>query len=262
MRTVYTDGSGLTPSQRRQVWGLFRSRVAMDQATFHRMTRDAGRILLWMDGASVRGALLGEHVETTWRSRPAQVLVVRHAVLDPVLRQGRSLAWALLRTWLRAFLRAPLQAHFLVAAMATPQDYRATLAHTPHAWPRADLPFLSPERDLLDRVCTRVFGDTWDRARGIVHGDGRWRAERSPDACVHGTRYAAWNPGQAHGDALAVLVPLTPLQAWRSFLKLRTLPAPLLHPSALDLGVDAAPGRSPHAPPPRQATCRAYTARS
>ncbi|MGE0384351.1 MAG: hypothetical protein AB7Q97_06430 [Gammaproteobacteria bacterium] len=223
---------GLTPALIDRLWACYSRYVRAAREDFVHEVRAADEIVLFVESGS--GALAGfdalRVVPARYGGRPCTVLYTSYADIDPVLRGRNLVERVTVGRLLRLKLRNPLRPVFLVYTASTYFSYLILPHNAVEYWPHPRTSMPPAVRSLVDAVMHDLERDGWDPAAGVVrrHGKLRYRTGvvaddpavlADPDIAF----YARLNPGQADGDTLACICPLSLRNlcraAWRMLVR-------------------------------------------
>lgn len=194
-----------------QIWGLMSRSVKRARPEFEARLASCDQVYLLHERAS--GDLAGFMALHEVRDPVGTLLHAQWVFMAPRWRGGLGFQMIGARLFLRALARG--KPVWLLFSAATINSFMMIAGVVPKLWlaSQSDLP--SDLRGLIDRGMQRVAGDAWDPAAGVIRGRGRWSyaegvvAPGTADLSPLVRRFVEANPGQADGDALVCLVPLT-----------------------------------------------------
>lgn len=219
-RGFFRPSRGLTPRVRRvatlnageraAMWALFSSSYAgATRAEFDRDLAEKHHVIVLKDAQRV---LLGFSTLLVMEEQGACVVFSGDTIVAPA-HWGQT---ALQRAFIWYLMAQRLKRGVPVYWFLITKGYRTYLLlarYFPTHWPRHDAPTPPAELALLDRLCSKKFGDAWNPATGTLRfskpgsrlaedlADVPARLEKDPDVRF----FLARNPGWAKGDELCCL---------------------------------------------------------
>jgi hypothetical protein len=205
----------LTPAEVEELWRCYSEYVDRPRDSFERALSHATDVNVYRHAS---GEFLGFEAYRVLQVRPrGRTYVVVYTVFaDLVSRvRGRNfLQMAVLGRLLLLLTYYPFRRHYFLGTSATYLSYLVLARNMAEFWPRsgAETPVFA--REILNAVMSELEPEGWDPDRGILRGEGKLRyrvgladeaSASDPDVAF----FAERNPGQADGDALACLVPIT-----------------------------------------------------
>jgi hypothetical protein len=159
------------------------------------------------------GTLTVNHV--TWQDEKAIVIYVGWTMISPEFRKHGITQKLGFLTFLKQRLKHPTRNIYWMMTSSTLNSYLVLVRNFRDSYPRAGRRFPPRESAYVEQVLARI-GSQWDPATGVIARGGasfyrEGRVDRDevnqndPDIAF----YITANPGQAEGDSLVCLAPLT-----------------------------------------------------
>lgn len=184
----------------------FEAQLAKDEAVFLVRGRATGHLVGF-------GTITVNDV--AWQGEKAVVLYVGWTMISPEYRKYGITQRLGFQTFLKQRLKHPLRNIYWMMTSSTLNSYLVLVRNFRDSYPRAGRRFPPRESAYVEQVLQRI-GSQWDPATGVIarggvsfYREGRVDQENvdrtDPDIAF----YMTANPGQADGDSLVCLAPLT-----------------------------------------------------
>ncbi len=154
-------------------------------------------------------------LDVSWRGEPATLLSTGWAMLSPLFRGDAIIQRVGAKAWLEVRARRPTRRTYWLYTASTLNSYLLMANNFSEFWPRREAPWPERERAYLEQGLAQL-GARWDHETGVIaragsssYREGRVTSADIDSADPHAAFYARANPGQAAGDTLPCLAPLT-----------------------------------------------------
>ncbi|HTE41812.1 MAG TPA: hypothetical protein VK629_13355 [Steroidobacteraceae bacterium] len=216
--------AAVTPALWNHVWSITREFFDTDRDFSETKLKEYQSIaLFWTHGdRKLIGTASIDVYPVSFRKRRLVVIYTTHVLLREEYRGHNLLQRLGLRTFLKTRLRFPFSSIYWFFDTFSYKSYLLLPRNFRKFWPRLEHKTPDRERDLINQLATKTYGESWRPQFGIVTRSGKKRLK--PDVAPLNRNvpltpelrfFSTTNPGHAEGDMLVCLCPLT-LANWFS----------------------------------------------
>ncbi len=210
--------AALTPALWNQIWSLTQEFFDTDRAYAESKLKEYQSIALFWTHSDHQliGTASIDVYPVSHQNRRLVVIYTTHVLLRKEYR-GHNLIQRLgLRVFLKTWLRFPLRSIYWFFDTFSYKSYLLLPRNFRKFWPRLEQKTPDRERDLINHLASKTFGESWRPQLGIVARSGKRRLR--PDVAPLNRNvpltpelrfFSTANPGHAEGDMLVCLCPLT-----------------------------------------------------
>ena len=184
----------------------FEAQLAKDETVFLVRGRSTGHLV----GFGTLSA-----IEVEYQGSKASIIYVGWTMISPEYRRHGITQRLGFKAFLKQRLKHPLRDIYWMITSSTLNSYLVVVRNFRDSYPQADRPWPARESAYVEQVLERL-GSPWDPQTGVIGRGGIsfYREGRVDQGSIDSSEpdiafYAKINPGQAEGDSLVCLAPLS-----------------------------------------------------